>query len=100
MTELSDKAELLRTYLSDRGLQLPSGSGRRQVSCFNKDAHPRGDRNPSASVDLSKGRYKCFACGLEGDVYDLYMQETGLSFAQACATLGASAPGGNEEVWL
>jgi hypothetical protein len=96
---MSDKAELLRTYLGDRGVQL-SGTGRRQVSCFNKDAHPRGDRNPSASVDLSKGRYKCFACGLEGDVYDLYMQETGATFAQARATLGTMNPRAEEPTWI
>ena len=65
------KGELLRSFLEARGVRLSGSFGWRKVSCFNKAAHPRGDRNPSASVNLKTGRYKCFACDLSGDVFDL-----------------------------
>lgn len=93
------KGELLRSYLEARGLQLRGGMGWRKVSCYNKAAHPRGDRNPSASVNLSKGRYQCFACGISGDVYDLLMAESGLTYKQALATLGDVASR-DEPTWL
>ena len=94
------KGELLRAYLEERGVRISGSFGWRKVSCFNKAAHPRGDRNPSASVNLTTGRYKCFACDLSGDVYDLLMAESGLSYKQALATLGGKASQQPEETWF
>jgi hypothetical protein len=97
---MSDKAALLRSYLEERGARLSSRSGWQKISCINKVAHPRGDRNPSASVNLTKGYYKCFGCDMAGDVYDLLMSEEGLTFKQAVTTLGGVAPRVEEETWL
>jgi hypothetical protein len=72
------KGDLLRSYLERKGASLPAGSGWRQMRCFNTAAHSRGDRNPSASVNLTTGRYKCHACGLNGDVYDPKAEPTWL----------------------
>jgi len=94
------KGELLRSFLEARGVRLGHGLGWRKVSCINKAAHSRGDRNPSASVNLTTGRYKCFACDLSGDVYDLLMAESGLSYKQALATLGGKASQQPEETWF
>jgi len=93
------KGELLRNYLEERGVRLPFGFGYRKVSCFNKEAHPRGDRNPSASVNLTTGKYKCFSCGLAGDVFDLMKHESGLSYRQALDSLGGK-PNPIEETWI
>ena len=94
------KGELLRAYLEQRGVRIPHSFGWRKVSCFNDAGHARGDRNPSASVNLTTGRYKCFSCGLSGDVFDLMKIESGLSYGAARATLGVDAPRVEEPTWL
>lgn len=100
---MSQKSELLKAFLEERGVRIPFGlGGWRKVSCFNDPAHPRGDRNPSASVNLSTGRYHCFACGISGDVYDLLQLLEGLDFKAARASLdvkaGQTKP--KEDTWL
>ena len=97
---MSQKAELLRSYLEEKGVRLHARSGYQKISCINKVAHPRGDRNPSASVNLTKGYYRCFACDMHGDVYDLLMAEESLTFKQAQATLGGVASPRETETWL
>lgn len=97
---MTQKADLLRSYLEERGVRLHARMGYQKISCINKVAHPRGDRNPSASVNLTTGHYKCFACDMHGDVYDLLMAEESLTFKQAQATLGGMAPTRSEETWL
>lgn len=82
------RGELLRAYLEERGARLRPSAGWQSISCINTAAHKRGDRLPSASVNLTKGYYRCFACDLRGDVYALYMYEHGVSFPIAQATLG------------
>lgn len=37
------------------------------------------DRNPSCSVNISKGIYNCFACGSSGTLSSLYYNQTGRS---------------------
>lgn len=82
-----NKGDLLRAYLEERGVRLPVRAGWQKVSCFGP-SHHRGDRVPSASVNLGKGYYKCFACDLHGDVFDLLFIEKGLTYPQALAILG------------
>ena len=41
------------------------------------------DKNPSLSVDRSKGLYNCFGCGEGGDVFDLVIKTRGLDFPEA-----------------
>lgn len=36
------------------------------------------DRNPSASVDLDEQRFKCFACDVSGDGWDIVMRQEGI----------------------
>jgi hypothetical protein len=95
------KGELLHTYLEERGCRLrPSATGWQKVSCINDAGHPRGDRHPSASINLTKGRYHCFACGLSGDVYDIHCVLESVDLATAFATLGGMTTERSEEVWL
>lgn len=99
---MSQKSELLKAFLEERGVRIPFGlGGWRKVSCFNDPAHPRGDRNPSASVNLTTGRYHCFACGISGDVYDLLGELEGIGFSAAKKQLGhkqGHVP--KEDTWL
>lgn len=97
----TDKGEVLRAYLEGKGFRIPSGFGWRKMRCINADGHPRGDRHPSASINLQTGYYNCFACGLSGDVYDLAYALDGLTYRQASATLGsARTPNVEEPTWL
>lgn len=92
---------LLVRFLEEKGVHFyPGKLGWQKVSCYGI-SHVHGDRNPSASVNLTRGRYKCFGCELEGDAVDLFMLETGLDFTGALAKLGVTQ--GKTEVeptWL
>jgi hypothetical protein len=94
------KGELLTQFLEERGVRLHVRAGWQKISCVNDAAHPRGDRNPSASVNLTEGKYKCFACDMGGDVYDLLKVLENLDFVTARATLGGEATTQKEETWL
>ncbi len=45
------------------------------------------DKNPSLSVDQSKGLFHCFGCGAGGDVFDFVMKKQGVEFKEALAIL-------------
>ncbi|MDG0025950.1 CHC2 zinc finger domain-containing protein [Trinickia sp. Y13] len=63
----------------------PNGSGYTQVRC---PIH--GESNPSLSIHLERGNWRCFACGeAGGDALELYRRARGLRFTQAARELGA-----------
>ena len=71
----TDKSGLLAAVLDRFGCHYRSAHrGNQQVRCIDHQAHPGGDKRPSASANLGKGLYRCFACGLEGDGYALMMR--------------------------
>lgn len=81
------KAGLLAGWLDQKGVQYdPRRMSNQKVSCYGP-GHSRGDRRPSASVRLATGHYRCFGCGLSGDVYDLYADEHQTDFKTAYAAL-------------
>lgn len=41
------------------------------------------DRNPSASVNVEKGRFNCHGCGVSGDIFDIVQTTEGLDFKEA-----------------
>lgn len=97
-----DKGELLANYLEERGVHFHRGRlGWQKVRCFGV-GHLYGDRNPSASVNLTRGYYRCFGCGLHGDVFDLIQAEKGVDFKTAKTMMGADKPKkkGNEPTWI
>jgi hypothetical protein len=62
----------IRGYYAALGITLPP-CARDEVSvrCFaDPDAHRRGDRNPSMSVNLIHGAFNCHGCGAHGGAYD------------------------------
>lgn len=49
--------------------------------CFNNKCHNHGDRNPSASIipKSYKTKWKCFACGISGDIFKAVELYEGIS---------------------
>ena len=71
MTQTLPGADI-RGYYQALGIELP-GWGRTETSvrCFaDPDAHRRGDRDPSCSVNLEHGAWHCHACGAKGGAFD------------------------------
>jgi len=59
----------------------------RQARCYNGDAHKHGDRSFSLGLDINRNRFKCFACGEQGSIIDLYKQVKGIELSQAIKEL-------------
>jgi DNA primase len=49
------------------------------------------DTNPSFSVNLKTGLFKCFGCGAQGDVFAFYQKRHGCDFKEALASLSKFA---------
>jgi DNA primase len=45
------------------------------------------EKTPSFTVDLEKGLFHCFGCGIGGDVFSLVMEKENLSFPEALKAL-------------
>jgi hypothetical protein len=62
----------VRGFYTALGIPLPpQGEHNTSIRCFaNPDAHRREDRDPSLSVRLLDGVWKCHACGAKGGPYD------------------------------
>lgn len=45
--------------------------------CFHDDSHA------SASVNIEENAFRCFACDIKGDVYDIIMDQEGVDFVKA-----------------
>jgi Toprim domain-containing protein len=62
----------VRPYYAALGIELPDrATPNVPVRCFAQpDAHNRGDRSPSCSVNLVSGAWNCHGCGAHGGAYD------------------------------
>ncbi len=89
----TDKSRLLAAVLDRFGTHYRSAHrGNQQVRCIDRQAHPGGDKHPSASANLGKGLYRCFACGLEGDGYALMMRLEGMGVLDVNRMLNLGEP--------
>ena len=57
---------------------LGSRSSNGNFKCYRKEAHNSNDANPSLSMN-DKGLYICHACGVKGDIFQLIMDNKGMS---------------------
>lgn len=55
----------------------------RQARCYNSQAHAHSDRSFSLGLDTKRNRYKCFACGEQGSIIDLFMAVRGIEIKEA-----------------
>jgi 5S rRNA maturation endonuclease (ribonuclease M5) len=62
----------VRAFYTALGVELPGWAHTEApVTCFaDPDAHNRGDRDPSCSVNLHSGAFHCHGCGACGGAYD------------------------------
>jgi hypothetical protein len=62
----------VRAFYTALGVELPGWAHTEApVTCFaDPDAHNRGDRDPSCSVNLHSGAFNCHGCGACGGAYD------------------------------
>ena len=62
----------IRGYYAALGIQIPGrASTEASIRCFaGADAHQRGDRDPSCSINLEHGAWHCHACGAKGGAFD------------------------------
>lgn len=91
MNLFKDQPELMRTLLHREGTRIRERNGWQSISCVNKKAHSHGDKNPSASVNLSVGKYHCMACGLKGDAFDVGLELYGVNAKDLRVLLGSPA---------
>jgi hypothetical protein len=62
----------IRGYYAALGVAIPGWAHTEaSIRCFaDGDAHRRGDRDPSCSVNLEHGAWHCHACGARGGAFD------------------------------
>lgn len=58
--------------------------------CFHDDSHA------SAAVNIQENQFKCFACGVGGDTYDLIMEQEGMNFVKAVKFAEGISPTGGD----
>ncbi len=76
--------------------------GWQKVSCFNEAGHSGGDKNPSGSVHLGYGYYRCFGCELNGDGYAILRELEGWGVKQVNDASGGAVIHSEREgsTWL
>ncbi len=67
----------------DIAIRLGLEVGGNRSRCFHPENHANGDRTPSLSFSPSRGIFKCFGCGIGGDVFTLVQQVKGFNFSKA-----------------
>lgn len=90
---MTDKHDIA-AYLDYIGAAVPAkGYGWRKIKCpFHLDTHA------SAGVNFDENKFKCHACGVGGDIYDLIMHKEGGNYSEALEFAEAISPTGNGAV--
>jgi hypothetical protein len=93
-----DKTDLMEHTLDHLGVRYHHRLGWQKVRCPSA-FHVHGDRNPSASVNLTLGRFQCHACDLHGDGFDLMRALEELDAPEVLALFGMAGREAPSE-WL
>lgn len=98
----TDKEKLMMYVLDKYDVRYNSGKQSWQkIRCFNPFAHPGGDKNPSGSVNLGWGHYRCFSCDLAGDGYAILRELEGWGVKEVNAAFGGEPMNVDEgSAWL
>ena len=64
---------------------------RKQARCFNSSQHKHNDEHFSLGFYESNTKFKCFTCGVNGSVIDLYMGVKGVDIKEAIRELSEMA---------
>ena len=72
--------------LSETRLGIIRHVGTNNFHCFNKDHHKNGDANPS--LVIYKEFFKCFGCGIKGDLFELLKLRLNFDFKESLEYLG------------
>jgi DNA primase len=68
----------MRMLLERYGAELPAGDGWASMRCpFHLD------NNPSSSVNLKDGKFRCHVCDVGGDIVDVVALQEGLTTREA-----------------
>ena len=81
----------LEDYLNSIGARLPrTSAGWRAMRCpFHED------KNASAGINIDEGQFKCHACEVHGDVYNLIMYKEGINYIEAVKFAEKISPNGD-----
>ena len=98
----TDKEVLMLWVLDHYDVRFrESRRGWQKVSCFNEFGHKGGDKNPSGSVNLDYGYYRCFSCELSGDGYEILRELEGWGVKQVNEASGGQVVSTDERgTWL
>lgn len=81
-----DRLDIKSFYVSELDGIKWNGSGMAQaLCCFHEDT------NPSLSVNLSNGSFRCFGCDTKGSLFDFYMRRHGVDYKTALNALAEKA---------
>lgn len=77
-----DFGDVVAHYADRKAKRKIPSSGSATIQCLFHD-----DSDPSMSVNVDKGFYKCHACGASGDLFGFVMEQENCSFPEAIQTL-------------
>ena len=92
MSDLKSRASKVKDSVRIQDLVAEyTGLGREQNGKFMVRCPFHMENNPSMVVRIHNKTFKCYACGVSGDVFGFVMEMTGCSFYEALTSLEASA---------
>ena len=92
MSDLKSRVFMVKDFVRIQDLVAEyTGLGKEQNGKFMVRCPFHGENNPSMVVRIHNKTFKCYACGVSGDVFGFVMEMTGCSFYEALTSLEARA---------
>ena len=92
MSDLKSRATKVKDFVRIQDLVAEyTGLGKEQNGKFMVRCPFHMENNPSMVVRIHNKTFKCYACGVAGDVFGFVMEMTGCSFYEALTSLEARA---------